>query len=177
MYGRGTWWLSTSDSLREEYLFAQTFSAAGYGGIAGVVGDYKELLEFNPGQLDSALTYEASLHFKAVDPGAINTPFILEHTNSVGRDGVWEEYRNVRAMPMQVEGETISTMRFRPIHGDRAYKLMFKGPDGSKDRYIVTSVVVRPVQVNVWREGMWNGEATLFFNNVPLSGGARASIP
>ncbi len=174
---RGPWWLSTTDSLHEQHLLAQTFTAGEYGAISGIARDYNDLKHFLPGELDSALTYEASFQFEAVDPGAVNLSFILEHTRPDETDGVWELLRNVRAMPMQAEDAAIVTLRFRPLHPDRAYKLLFKGPDASGDRYKVTNVVIRPLQVETWREGIWNGEATLFYNNVPLIDAGPAAAP
>ncbi|MBL7939820.1 MAG: hypothetical protein JNL43_10710 [Flavobacteriales bacterium] len=177
MHQRGPWWFSTRDSLSEPHLFSQTFTAADHDVISGVARDYNGLRRFLPGELDSALTYEASFQFEAVDPGAVNLSFILEHTRPDETDGVWELLRNVRAMPMQVEDAAIVTLRFRPIHPDRAYKLLFKGPDASNDRYKVTNFVLRPLQVDAWREGAWNGQATLFYNNVPLTVASRGTGP
>jgi len=177
MTQRGPWWLSTTDSLHQQHLLAQTFTAAEDVAITGAVRDYNTVLRFKAGELDSALVYEVSLQFEAVDPTAINISFVLERTRPDETDGVWEDTRNIRSMPMQVEDAAIMTMRFPPIHSDRAYKLLFKGPDTSKDRYRVTNIIIRPLQVETWREGTWNGQATLFHNNVPLSGAGRAPTP
>ena len=177
MHQRGPWWLSTTDSLREQHLFTRTITAAENRTFSGVASSYNTLLKFEAGQLDSALTYEVSFHFEAVDANAVNISFILEHARPDGSTAVWEQLRYVRAMPMQADGEAITTLRFKPTHAEQSYHLLLKGPDASSDRYKVTNLVIRPLQVETWREGTWNGEATLFHNNVPLSGAGRAATP
>ena len=102
---------------------------------------------------------------------AVNISLILEHALVGGGDMHWEmPLRDIRAMPMQLEdGWTVATMTFRPHSLQRSYKFLLHGPNDMDQRYSVHHVLLRPVNVDAWREGNWRGRNVVFLNNVPLA--------
>lgn len=146
--------------------------------ITGTVRDYTDLFFAEPGLLDSSLTYEFSCEFHAVDQAALNISLILEHVRSDGSDMHWEPPRNVRSMPIHSSDDrTIATLTFTPRDRHRSYKFLLKGPDDMGQRFSVSHVLLRPVQVDAWRQGTWEGRQALFLNNVPLAPLSGAKAP
>lgn len=169
------WRRNASD---DPFPFPDDNAAAEYaeGGIlAGVVKDISMIMEFEAGQLDASQEYEFSVIFHPIDPEAINSWLILESKNTDGTDVQWERFRNLRALPMQFPDHTIATFCFKPSSSERQYKIFLSGPDHSEARFELTHPLIRPIAVDAWREGIWYGRATVFFNNVPLDSAANAS--
>lgn len=164
----GSWWLEeTADSARG--LMPQAVIAWDADQLLeGESGQYTTLLRLRAGRLDTAQTYEISLLFESIDPFAVNTSILVE---SVVPDGgtEWEAVSNMRGMTMQAERFTIATMRFRPKHARAPYHVFMKGPDGSKARFVVRHLLIRPLAIDAWRQGPWFGQMALFWNGIPLA--------
>jgi len=126
------------------------------------------LLELEPGALDSKRTYEISFIFHSIDRTAVNIDVIVEHERPGGGGSMWAEHRTLRSMPMQLENGMIARLVFRPTHPERAYKIFLKGLNDSEARFAVDHVLLRPLDVNAWRTGTWDGTATVFWNNIPV---------
>ncbi|HMC96382.1 MAG TPA: hypothetical protein VKG92_01900 [Flavobacteriales bacterium] len=170
-------WLSTHDTLDPGSLFAQVRSLAVNTPITARVMEYTDLLEIAPGTLDTALTYEMSFVYHAVDRAVLNICLILENARADGSDGHWGVLHNLRSMPMQFADRTIATLTLKPAF-DHRYKFILNGPYYLDDRVTVDHIVFRPLAVDVWREGSWNGVSTVFLNNVPLNPAAyRGASP
>ncbi|MEO8590296.1 MAG: hypothetical protein ABI432_13060 [Flavobacteriales bacterium] len=175
MVKRDGWLFSLSDTTVSRILLDRAWSPGEAAGRASSLPEYNTLFELAPGSLDSALTYEASFIYHAVGTDALNISLILENSLGDGSDTQWEVVRNLRTLPMQFEDRTIATVTFKPAHPDRRYKLYLHGYNELKDPYEVDHLLLRPLGVDAWREGQWNGMPSVFFNNIPLSPAAYAA--
>ncbi|MBK7384025.1 MAG: hypothetical protein IPI81_11970 [Flavobacteriales bacterium] len=176
MPAHGEWRVSVSDSIPSGDALQQLRMVPDM--ITSIVRDYTDVLFVEPGQLDTATTYELSFEFHAVDQAAINISLILEHVRADGTDMHWGILRNVRSMPMQSSDDrTMATLTFTPPERGRSYKFLLKGPDDMGQRFTASHIVLRPVNVDVWREGAWEGKPVVFLNNVPLTSDSRAAAP
>lgn len=167
MVRRGSWLLESLDSIASETLLASTFLQDDGAPLLGGSKDYVEVFDLPAGSLDTALTYEFDLVLRAIDPDAVNINIILEYEQPDG-NMAWEGIRNLRGLPMQFGDRTLGTFTFRPKHTRTRYRSLLKGPDDRSLRYEVEHAILRPVTIDAWREGTWNGTATLFVNNIPL---------
>ena len=167
MVRRGSWLLESLDSVASETLLASTFLQDDGAPLLGGSKDYVEVFDLPAGSLDTALTYEFDLVLRAIDPDAVNINIILEYEQPDG-NMAWEGIRNLRGLPMQFGDRTLGTFTFRPKHTRTRYRSLLKGPDDRSLRYEVEHAILRPVTIDAWREGTWNGTATLFVNNIPL---------
>ena len=166
---RGDWLLRAADAAD----LARVRTAADRDTIASTAREYTTLFELEPGALDSKRTYEISFIFHSIDRTAVNIDVIVEHERPGGGGSVWAEHRTLRAMPMQLENGMIARLVFRPTHPERAYKIFLKGLNDSDARFAVDHVLLRPLDVNAWRKGTWDGTATVFWNNIPVGRAGR----
>lgn len=167
MTHHGSWRLESLDSVGVETPLATTFLQGDGAPLPGVSSEYVEVFDLPSGSLDTALTYEFDLVLRAIDPDAVNLNIILEYERP-GGDMAWEGIRNLRGLPMQFSDRTLGTFTFRPEHSQTRYRLLLKGPDDRSLRYEVEHAVLRPIIIDAWREGTWNGKHTVFLNNIPL---------
>ncbi len=163
----GPWMLEARDSMDTRAATTPVFIQQGTTPIQGSSKEFVLVLDIPAGSLDTSLTYEFDLVLRAIDPDAVNITIVLEYE---GPDGVmvWEGTRNLRGQPMQFRDRTLGTFTFRPKRSRTHYRLLLKGPDDRQLRYEVEHAIVRPVSLDAWREGTWNGSRTVFVNNIPL---------
>lgn len=127
------------------------------------------LFNFPAAELDTNFEYELDFVFREVDPGSMNIPIIWEHVLPDGTHGVWERMKNIRSMPMLLGDRVYATMRFRPKGGGRRNALVLAGRSWIHLRYAVDHVVLRRVDVHVWREEEAPGGTLVLRDNVPLN--------
>lgn len=150
----------------------------GADSLSGKVNEFAELLRLAPGELDTALTYELGFLYGCDDPAAININVILEHYMGERWDAQWESLHGIRGMPMQLgDRAAVASVVFKPRHPERTYRFILNGPAASDAPYVVRHVLLRPLDVDAWREGPWEGTRTVFLNNAPLSGARGSAAP
>jgi hypothetical protein len=138
--------------------------------LSGRVNEWHDLVRLEPGTFDTSVTYELNFRYCTPDPWAVNINLVLLHESREATGGQWEELRGLRSMPMQLDdGMLVCSFSFRPRYPDRRYKVLINGPEKDTSRYMVSDVVLRPLGVDVWRDGTWAGEHTVFLNGFPLS--------
>lgn len=168
LFRKHGWWLEEMDRAGGRTDRGKVVSWRQGVRIDGESGQYTTLLRLPAGYLDTALTYELSMLFEAMDPFAVNTSVLLESQRPTG--GIeWESAANLRGMTMHAGDMTIATMRFRPRRADAPYHVFMKGPDGSKARFTVRHLLLRPIGVDAWRQGTWFDRPALFWNGIPLA--------
>ncbi len=138
------------------------------GFVTGEVQDYTTLLQFKEGYFRAGDEYELSFIFHPKGSDAVNLSLVMEHYLPGGKDGIWEDLKTIRSMPMQYNDRTVARLRVRIQHPEKVHKFFLKGPDHNYDTFEVEHILFRPVGFDVWRQGEWYGERTLFFNNIPL---------
>ena len=176
LHSNGPWQFSSGDTAAPEHLVMHARSGA--DGLAGIVEDYTDLIAFLPGELDTSTTYELSFQYSAPDPTDLNNNAILIQSAADGSDGKWEELHGMRTMPMQLgDGMAVASIVFKPRYAHRAYKFLMNGPAKRSTPYEVGHVLLRPLGLDAWREGLWGGRKTVFLNNVPLTSDTPAAIP
>lgn len=174
---RGPWRFSKADQVPPANVADHVW--IGPDSLSGLVNEWHELIRMEPGTFDTAVTYELDFLFTTSDPWAVNTNLILLHETLQATGGQWEDLRSLRSMPMQLaDGVAVCTFRFRPHHAERRYKVLINGPEKVASSYTVQDVVLRPADLDVWREGHWAGTPTVFLNGFPLSyAGIPAPLP
>lgn len=136
--------------------------------ITGESGRLTTISRLPVGVLDPLRTYELCMLFESIDPIAVNTSLLIESVQPSG-DVEWEANTNMRCMTMQAGRFTVGTVRFRPKRAGLPYHVFMTGPDGSKARFVVRHLLIRPIEVDAWRKGPWFGEEVLFWNGIPLA--------
>jgi hypothetical protein len=99
----------------------------------------------------------------------VNNAVIIESRPGENMGTFWEANTNIRSMPMQVADRTIVRVVFKPTHPDHEYRIMLKGPEVPDEPFEVDHVLLRPMDVDAWRVGAWDGTSTVFLNNIPLN--------
>lgn len=138
--------------------------------LSGRVNEWHDLIQVEPGELDTATVHELTFQYSTPHPSSVNVNTILLHETAWATEGKWEEIRSVRGMPMQLgDGLAIASLPFRVAFPDRRYKFLFNGPEADSSAYTVRHVLLRPLDLDVWREGMWEGQPCVFLNGFPLN--------
>lgn len=138
------------------------------GPVEAKVSDTWRLYDLMPTELDSTKEYELGLTFREIDGSTRNMPVIWEHTNTTGRDGVWEKLWDMRRMPMQWNDRTFATMRFIP-KGGRRNSFLFSGRPWVNLRYAVDHIYLRRADVHYWRIENTPAGRLIVRDNVPLN--------
>lgn len=150
----------------------------GADSLSGMVNEFRELIGLQADELDTAVSYELSFLYRAQDPADMNNNVIPIRSLADWSGGEWEELHGVRGMPMQFDdGVAVASIRFQPRQPQRAYKFLLNGPATRRTPYTVEHLLLRPVGLDIWREGRWMGRPAVFLNNVPLNADAPAASP
>jgi|GEM_PF-1735226 len=171
----GPWRFSQRNHPASQEAMAHVFH--GPDSLSGRVNEWYDLIRVEPGQLDTATMYELTFLYSTPHPRSVNVNTILLHETAWGTEGKWEDLRSVRGMPMQLgDGLAVASFAFRAEHPDRRYKFLFNGPEADSSVYMVRDVLLRPLDLDVWREGTWEGRPCVFLNGFPLNyeGGSAA---
>lgn len=174
---QGPWRFSNKMRLHTASSVAQV--RFGPDSLSGHVDEWHDLVRLEPGTFDTSMTYQLNFRYQTPDPWAVNINLVLLHESPEATSGTWEELLSLRSMPMQLdEGIAVCSFNFKPHYPGMRYKVLLNGPEKISSPFIVRDVVLRPLDVYVWREGSWAGEPTVFLNGFPLTcAGSPAASP
>ncbi|MBP8824272.1 MAG: hypothetical protein KBH07_11565 [Flavobacteriales bacterium] len=177
MPAQGPWRFSNGMRLPAKDIASQV--RFGPDSLSGHVNEWHELVRLEPGTFDTSITYQLNFRYETPDPWAVNINLVLLHETPEATGGIWEELLSLRSMPMQLaEGVAVCSFNFKPHFPGKRYKILLNGPAKVSSPFTIHDVVLRPLDVDVWRDGTWEGGPTVFLNGLPLTyAGSPAASP